>query len=164
MFINYSVNNAKNLTVTYSRVRDIPGHSHRSLYDGVDSIYFLGGGPGYIDRDSVRILKYPLSNDTLISLGSFPLTARHGSLQRDPFGNSFYFEADMTLDDKVLKYSPSTNTTTIVGKLPYKIFCIPTLALDSNTFLILSRTEHGRKMVVFDLKEGFGRGIIRQSL
>lgn len=83
------------------------------------------------------------------------MAARYGSIHSDWDGNIFYFGADSpTNDDKVIKYSPSTNSSSVVAQLPYDIFCIPTIKVDNSVLILGSYATEGRELSYFDLANG----------
>lgn len=133
-----------NLAATYATTKlPTTDYSHRVGYDGEDGVYLFGRG----------ISKYSLSTDTIHFLTNSRISSRHGSIHFDSDGNIFYFGADSMNDDKVLKYSQSTDSTHVVATLPYDIFGIPTIKLDNNTVLIFGRWEKGLDIVSFDFGE-----------
>lgn len=110
----FNPSHSQNLSVTYSRVKlPIPDHAHRVLYDGNDAVYLLGGSS--TTGDASRILRYSISKDSITWEGSLPVTARYGTLQSDWDGNIFYFGAEYVNDNKVVKYSPISNTSSVVA-------------------------------------------------
>lgn len=125
----------------------IPGEFSRISYDGRDSVYFFGG----FFNDSKTLLRYSFSNEDIQSWGSLPVPTKYGSIQSDWDGNVFYFGADND-HDKVLRYSPSTNSSSIVAHLPYNIYGYPTIKLDNDTVLILGKGEEGLQILSFDLE------------
>lgn len=144
---------SQNLTASYSQVKIPAPDSIVPVvwYDGDDAIYIFGGG---WSENRQKILRYSLSQDTIHWEGSLPLPSTIGSVHSGSNGNIFYFGADLGDNDKVLKYSPSTNSTILVAQLPHDIFGIPTLQLDSATVLILGQYPLGGRILTFNLERG----------
>lgn len=140
----YKSSHGSQLSATYSLAKlPTPDYAHRPWYDGLDSVYIFGGYLFF--GHSNRILRYSLSSDTIHFLGSLSVDAVIGSVR-----NIFYFGADSN-NNKVLKYSPSANSSTVVAQLPRNIAAIPTIKLDNNTVLILGSGLTGREILSFDL-------------
>lgn len=141
------------LAVTYSRVKlPLADHAHRVFYDGKDDVYLFGGS-NLNYRKGNRILRYSLSDDSIHWIRSLPVSAAYGSLHSDWDGNIFYFGADHDEEDKVIKYDPTTKSSSVVATLPRSIYIIPTIKVD-NTVLILGGSGSTRGILSFDLAHG----------
>lgn len=141
------------LVAIYSRAT-IPlsdASPHVVTYDGDDSVYVLGGRTGH----PKKILKYSLSSDTVHWEGSLPLEANSGSVHSDRNGNLYYFGADHQSFDKILRYSPLSNSTAVVAQLPHFICGSPSIKTAFNTVLILGTYfGYGGPILSFDLEAG----------
>lgn len=144
---------SQNFTATYSSVKlPTPDYYHRAWYNGQDDIYLFGGSGGGTSENAKKILRYSLSKDSITWERSLPVSARFGSLHSDLDGNVFYFGAEYYKDDKILRYSPSSNSSSVVATLPHNICGIPTIKLDDGRVLILGQWEdEGREIYSFDL-------------
>lgn len=80
---------------------------------------------------------------------------RMGSVQSDWDGNIFYFGAEhyggaKNNHDKVIKYSPTTNSSSVVAQLPHNILGIPTI----NVLILGIHDYQGLAILSFDLARG----------
>lgn len=148
----FTPSQTQQLSATLSKIKlPIPEYGHRALYNGKDVVYLFGSSGS---RDEERILRYSISKDTIHEEGSFPVSARHGSVQADWDGNIFYFGADTSSDDKVIKYNPTTNSSSVVARLPDGIFGIPTIKVDNTVLILRKYSARGRDILYFDLEQG----------
>lgn len=142
------------LSATYSSVRlPTPDYAHRPWYDGKDSIYLFGGD---LMNGRQKVLRYSLSSDTIHQQGSLPISARSGSVHSDWDGNAFYFGAEYFKNDKIIKFCPLTNTSSVVAQLPLNSYAAPSIKLNNNTVLVLGSwtTDRPREITAFELASG----------
>jgi hypothetical protein len=94
----------------------------RAIYDGLNSIYLIGGLQGGIDYQR-EILRYNILTDTVDQLvGTYlPAFDIGATVQQNRDGDIFILGAGANNDYK-FKFHPGTSTIESLGTLPYDIY------------------------------------------
>lgn len=88
-------------------------------------------------------------------MGALPIPVASGTLQSDEHGNVLYFMGGKySWENRVVKYSPATNSSSVVAQLPHDIWGVPTIRLDGNRVVFLGSFFSGRNLLFYNLETG----------
>lgn len=124
--------NSQELTAVRLDVKlPFPDNCQAPFYDGEDKIYLVGG---CANNPNNKILVFSLSTETLTVVGSLPGRGSEGTVQKDGYGNIFFFGGS-----QVYKFDPKLNSTFLAATLPYDISSHTSFKLNdtSNTVYIM---------------------------
>jgi len=115
--------NAQRYEAIHSNIKlPAPIYSQRAIYDGLNSIYLIGG---YIQSGSTptQILKYNIVTDSIEEpMGAILPTYAFGfTVQQNRDGDIFIFGAGAN-NNYIFKFNPGTSSIENVGFLPYDIY------------------------------------------
>ncbi|OXA57738.1 hypothetical protein Fcan01_06682 [Folsomia candida] len=122
------------------------------FYDGNDSIYLFGGCE---ENNRNQILVYSIISEVIRFVGTLPTSGMNGHVQGDRAGNMYYIGGLNNGEEwtQVVKFSPATNTTSVVVTLPFSVQDSTSVKYNgtSNTIYIIGGDANPTSLMALDL-------------
>ena len=127
------------------------------VYDGLDSVYILGGSTYWPGQWHSAIRKYSISTDTVETIGRLPKALTGGEASINAGDGSIYYFGGSSDNYDVYKFDILSSTVTTVETLPVSVHSGGKAVVDDGTTVLLFGGDGNGKIVEYDLNSNEGR-------